>query len=161
MNQRTGAFVVSISLLMCACKSSTQPATLPGGQTGTVTATIDGTPFTATSVQGTEGGGVVAIQGLGTLSGTTSIISLVIPSAEGTYPLGPTPGSNGRQSVTLSVGSGTLWTSDITLGSGSLTLSALNATGAAGTYTANLAPLLFTGATGTRNVVSGVFDVKF
>ena len=146
---------------MCACNSSTAPASLPGDQTGTVTATIDGKSWVATSLQAKQGGSVVSIQALGALSGGTTVISLVIPSTEGTYPIGPVAGGNGRQSMTLLEGAGSLWSADATSGGGSITLTSLSATRATGTYFMTADPILITGASGTRVITSGVFDVNF
>ena len=165
MRPRTSLFLTSLSLALlatCACKrTATEPDSLPGGQTGTVTATIDGTPWAATSLKASQNSGVVIIQALGVLSGGNAVISLVMPSSEGTYPLGLTPGVSGAQSATLSAGAGVLWSADSITGNGSLTLTSLSATRATGTCFMSLAPNVLTGASGTRVVASGVFDVNF
>jgi hypothetical protein len=42
-----------------------------------------------------------------------------------------------------------------------LTLTGLSATKATGTYFMSLAPIVVTGATGTRVISSGAFDINF
>jgi hypothetical protein len=93
-----------------------------------MTATIDGTPWAATSLSITQGSGIVVIQAQGALSGGNALISLVMPSSAGTYTLGLVPGVTGAQGATLSVGGALLWSADTTNGNGSLTLSSLSAT---------------------------------
>ena len=116
---------------------------------------------TLTSLSITQGSGIVVIQAQGPLSGGNALISLVMPSSAGTYTLGLVPGVTGAQGATLSVGGALLWSADTTNGNGSLTLTSLSATKATGTYFLSLAPIVVTGATGTRVVASGVFDVNF
>jgi len=103
----------------------------------------------------------VVIQAQGPLSGGNALISLVMPSSVGTYTLGLTPGRTGAQGATLSVGGAVLWSADTNNGNGSLTFTSLSPTKATGTYFMSLAPIVVTGATWTRVVSSGVFDVNF
>jgi hypothetical protein len=164
MRHRTRLFLVSLLLVVAATSACAHGPTEPeslGGQTGSMTATIDGTPWTATSVSITQGSGIVVIQAQGPLSGGNALISLVMPSSVGTYTLGLTPGRTGAQGATLSVGGAVLWSADTTNGNGSLTFTSLNSTKATGTYFMSLAPIVVTGATGTRVISSGVFDVNF
>ena len=115
-----GVLLLVVAATGACTRASTEPESL-GGQTGLMTATIDGTPWAATSLSINQGSGIVVIQAQGAV----------------------------------------LWSADTTNGNGSLMLTSLSATKATGTYFMNLAPNLVTGATGTRVVTSGVFDVNF
>ena len=84
MRHRTRVFLVSLLLVVAATSACTRAPTEPeslGGQTGSMTATIDGTPWAATSLSITQGSGIVVIQAQGPLSGGNAIISLVPSSA--------------------------------------------------------------------------------
>jgi hypothetical protein len=53
------------------------------------------------------------------------------------------------------------WTAAVGTGSGSITLTTLTSAGASGTFTFNLVAVPNTGATGTKAITEGVFNVTF
>jgi hypothetical protein len=85
-------------------------------------------------------------------------ISFAFHRAVGTYALGSLSGANA--SIGSSNCAGGQW-ADLFGGSGSITLTTLTSTAAAGTFSFSLGPQPRSGATGTKVVTDGVFNVTF
>ena len=119
-----------------------------------LSATIDGTAFTATTVQGTYSSNLLAFSGL---NGTTSV-TFAVPNvtATGTFQLGV--GQAGIAQVNVGTQN---WTTALTGGTGSLTVTALSSSEATGTFTFSAPATTSTGATGTKAVTSGSFTIHF
>ena len=61
----------------------------------------------------------------------------------------------------LSIGPTPAWDAQVGHGAGTVTFSALNETGATGTFSFTLLPMVGTNAAGTHTVTNGTFNVKF
>ena len=130
-----------------------------------VSASIDGVAWTAVSINASFTNGRL------TVGGTNPVWSVsfsVFPTGPGTYPVpaagpsfafllsnaNPQPGRpvpEWQTSDTPGVGGG----------GGSITVTSLTATGATGMFSFTLGPYLFTGATGNKSILGGVFNVTF
>jgi hypothetical protein len=100
--------------------------------------------------------GVIIIQG--TQANTESItLTLYNIDEPGTYPLGVTGANFGGTGV-ISTTTGRSWSTPPSGAAGTVTLTTLNATRIAGTFAFNATPL-GGGATGTRVVTDGAFDL--
>lgn len=122
--------------------------------TGSVTANINTTPFTAsTAVQATYAANVLAVGGTG--NGTQILITIPNVTTTGQFNIGL--GQAGVAVVTVGTDS---WTTSLTGGTGSVTLTTLTSSHAVGDFffTAQAGSA---GATGTKDVASGHFDVTF
>jgi hypothetical protein len=158
----TSAFVAIASLVSAiACGGSdSKGVTNPNpNSAGTMSARIDGAAWTAVAVSvGANTNGLI-ISGANS-SGTPIAVAIGMSRALGTGT--QTFGSNANALGTLTVGTGS-WSATGLQGiggSGSVTLTTLTSNRAAGSFAFNAAPLAG-GATGTKVVTVGVFDVKF
>jgi hypothetical protein len=130
-----------------------------------VSASVDGVPWTAATINASFASGRL------TIGGTTSIWSVsfsFFPTGPGTYSI-PAPGPSfafvlsnanpvsGRPVPEWQTSS----TPGVGGGGGSVTLTSLTTTGASGTFSFTLDPYLLTGATGTKSITGGVFNVTF
>jgi hypothetical protein len=140
------------------------PAPTPGSSTtgviclanrGTISAQIDGTPWTATCLQAA--------------SWTANTLMIVATNATQAITLGavtPVPRSIDLRvgaafaSVTL-LSTAATWTTANSGGSGTLTLSRLDTQGAVGTFSFSAPAASGTVATGTKVVANGVFNLTF
>jgi Family of unknown function (DUF6252) len=143
-------------------------ATCPGGNRGSMSAVINGTGWTATCITtASYAGGIVS---LGATDGTQSIGLGLTTGGLGTYtmtpfdPLNPSPNTliaNGL--VDLLPASPASWSANSgTPGSsGTLTLTALSAIGVTGTFSFTAVATPGTGASGSKIVTNGVFNITF
>jgi hypothetical protein len=126
----------------------------PNGN-GTITAKIDGVSWNASAeVQATYIAYVLAIGGLDSQART---VVLSIPSVMGTGTFALTAGQPAFATVTFGAQT---WSSALTGGTGSVTISTLTGSHAIGTFNFT-APANTGGATGTKVVTSGTFDVRY
>ena len=134
-----------------------------GTARGTMSARIDGVPWTATCIVLAKNDAVtcqcVAISG-----GDSAIPQLVAgfgaPNGVGTYPIGP-PLNPANGVVILGSANPPIWSANAIQGSGTATISTLTATSASGTFAFNAVGGVSGGATSTRVVTDGVFNVTF
>ena len=127
-----------------------------GGTSRTISALIEGVPFTASAVGTKSGNPDVLLVGGTTLvgaSGTT--LGFGAPLAVGTYSIAVGSGLNANMTI-LPAGVGYL--AFQTLGSGSVTIATLTSTGATGTF--NFVMQSTTGGP-AKTVTNGVFNVTF
>jgi hypothetical protein len=126
----------------------------PNGN-GTVTAKIDGASWDASAeVQATYIAYVLAVGGLDSQA-RAIVISVPSVTATGTFSL-----AAGQPAfATVTFGAET-WSSAITGGTGSVIVSTLTGSHAIGTFSFT-APGSTSGATGTKVVTSGTFDVRY
>jgi len=138
-------------LLAVGCSSSTGP-----GSNGSapMSASVDGAAWSASSTSATFNNGILAMAGVNPQSGTIALG--VIASAPGTSAIGLA--LPGNASFT---NGGTSWEAAISGGSGSITITSLTTTEAKGTFQITAAPVTGTGATGSKVVTQGTFDVTF
>jgi len=132
----------------------------PNGQTnGDMTAKIDGSSFSSVATyatrNATNAGTIVALSGA-EADGTALGFGFV-DAGPGTYTVSATSPTN----ATLIEPGGHAWVASVVGGSGSVTITTLDATHIVGTFAFSMAPSAGTGATGTRAVTQGAFDVKF
>jgi hypothetical protein len=140
-----------------ACGSSDGSTGLGGGGSlvnGSFSAKIDGATFTATAATVVSSSGIVSV-GAGNASGRTLGFAWV-DGGTGTYPVGSgnaTVGTHTYQSHT--------WSASAIQGSGTITITTKTATRVAGTFSFVLQPDAASGATGTRTITNGVFDLTY
>ena len=151
---RSAAFA-TLLLFGAACGSDTGPS---DPTNGTMTARIDGSSWRATvAIAATYQNGILAVAGGDPVSGGTPTVGFAaLATAPGTFTIGGTGPANGL----VTVGSST-WQAAAGTGSGSITITAISATGARGTFQFTALPVAGTPASGTRTVTEGVFDVTF
>jgi len=162
----------SRSLLICLCLCSLLAVTCGGGSpsnpsTGasggtsgsSVTASIDGVPYASASVTAGVENGFLAV---GSVNASHSVsLGVGAPAAIGTYFManGPAIASVGKLATREDPVSAE-WAANDLQGSGSITITAIAAHNAKGTFNFIAVPG-FPGVTGARLVTNGVFDVSF
>jgi len=134
------------------------PATpAPATPASPLTFRVDGTAMAAGSAVGSFANGILSIAGTDTARSTTFGFA-VTPTAAGvgTYTVGPISATNAQ----LSVGNpASGWQAAGASGSGTVTLTTLTSTSASGTFSFSLVAVPGTGATGSRSITEGVFNV--
>jgi hypothetical protein len=141
---------------LAACGSTTQPR---GPSNGTMTALIDGSSWAASNIAATYPGGILAIAGTDT-QGRSIGFAVGPTTTPGTYPVAVTSAVNA--SLNIIVGStAQAWQAVQTSGAGSVTLTAISANRATGTFQFTVVPVAGTGAAGTRSITQGAFDVTY
>jgi hypothetical protein len=160
MTRTTRGFLLCALLALSACGDD--DGTGPNNNAGTVNATVGGVAFSGTLAQAaTYSNGVLAIAATQSTGGSNvNQINITMNGVNGTgtFPLG---GSSVNQGIYTEVANfqAKIWTASLPGGTGSVQLTTLTPTRAAGTFTATLQPTTNTGATGTKSVTSGTFDV--
>ena len=140
--------------------------------TNSLTATIDGTPFVGGLVSVIRSPGRISV-GSSNISSSESVAFFIgMPEAVGTYTLPalpPTPVAFLLSTATRSVSlpgpaptpQASLWGTTLSSGSGTITLGTLTSNTASGTFSLNLAAIPGSGATGTKTITNGSFNVTF
>ena len=152
---------VATPVLLLAAIGCGGDNTGPNGQTnGDMTAKIDGASFTSVTTlaqrnAGGNAGTIIAVSGAD--SHGTGLGFAFVDAGVGSYPIGGLTATN----ATVLDATGKVWTAGATGGSGTLTITALDATHVAGTFAYSAVASAGTGATGTKAVTEGVFDVTF
>ena len=157
---------VGVVLTITGCGGSSSPSAISGPTTPpgpnpsasrSMSARIDGVAWTATSVGVQFTNGVLIVSGV---DGALTTVGFTSPAlATGTYAVAagsPVAGSlitSAGSWQANGVGSGT--------GSGSVTITSLTLTSVAGTFTFSLTATPSTGATGTKSITVGAFNVTF
>jgi hypothetical protein len=121
---------------------------------GSFSARIDGNNFNATAAAVVSSGGIVSIGG-GNASGQTLGFAW-LGTGTGTYTIGTTIGTVGTHTF-----SGKTWSASSAQGSGSIVLTTRTSNRVAGTFSFVLQPDAASGATGTRTITQGRFDLTF
>ena len=145
----------------CGGNSPTSPSgtTAPGQSSSSMSFRVDGSLITATSVTAGLSSGILSISG-GDTSRNTTLSFALTPTATGTgtYALGPLSAANAMILIgTPAAG----WQAAVGIGSGTITINSLTSTTASGTFSFVLAAVGGSGATGTRTIAEGVFNVTF
>lgn len=121
---------------------------------GSMSASIGGTAWTANlSVTASHAGNVLAIAGV---SADSRQINITVPNVTTTGTVNLGVGQQGVGTVTLGTQA---WVTSLVGGTGSVSITTLTATHVAGTFTFTAAASTNTGATGTKAVTSGAFDI--
>lgn len=132
-----------------------------GGTTpnrGTITATIDGVAYSGVVRTATNQSGIFAIAAINDQTNVGFGIGAL--AAAGTTSISATSPTNALLTTGTSLPA-VSWFASTSGGAGTLTISAISATGATGTFQFTLQPSPGTGASGTRSVTSGSFTVTF
>jgi hypothetical protein len=146
--------------LTFACSAATVLACSDNGAgpngNGTISATIDGASWTASAeVQATYIAYVLAIGGLDSQA-RTIVISIPDVMTTGTFTLGA-----GQPAAAVVTFGAQIWNTALTGGTGSVTLSTLSGSHAIGSFSFTAPPNAGSGATGTKVITSGTFDVRY
>lgn len=152
---KTTARFLALPLLLAGMIACSDDENTGPNENSSVAASIDGTAWTAATVQSTYAGNVLAVGGLD--AGQTQVL-ITIPSVTttGTFDIGA-----GQPGVAVVTANGQTWSSTLVGGTGSVTVTTLTATHAAGTFTFVATALTTSGATGNKTVTTGSFDVTF
>jgi hypothetical protein len=150
---------LALTLLLAACSTGDGP-TGPDRVTelpqGSMRATIDGAAWSAaTALVATYSGGVLAFAG--TNNAYTIGMAVGTISGPGTFTIGSAGGTN----ALVNNFGGNSWHATPSNGSGTITITSISATAAVGTFTFTAPPVPGTGATGTKVVTNGSFNLKF
>lgn len=151
---RGGLLVLLAAAGTAACGGGSSSPTQPAVG-GSMKATIDGQGWTATAVQAFHEGSLISVGGANAAG--TAIGLAFSDAGPATYLIQPTDaGATGS----VTVGS-TSWIASAAGGTGTITVSALNSTHVAGTFSF-VAPTFSSGVSpSSRTVTKGTFDVKF
>lgn len=167
-------FCVAVTLTACGGSSSTSPTqttkapTCAGGNRGSVIARINGAAWTASCITtASYSGGIFS---LGATDGVQTIGLGLSFVGFGDYTMTPIDPKNPPQTLMLANGgvnllpaSAASWSANSGTpdSSGTLTLTGLTATGATGTFSFTAVATSGTGASGTKVVTNGGFNITF
>ncbi len=164
MGSRTALVATFCGLGLIGCGSGTTPTDPgPGGNTGAMTAKVDGqswaSPLLTTSVAtvATAPGQYVmtGLQSSGGSAQTITLSLLGIPGV-GTYPMGVGSGVSGGNGIYAQGNAG--WITSLSGDQGTITLTTLTATRIAGTFSF-IADLASGVGTGVKTISNGTFDL--
>jgi hypothetical protein len=139
-----------LSLAACGSNEPTGPAPLANG---TYRARIDGAEFNAISAAVIGGVGGLYSLGGGNAAGQTVGFAW-LDTGTGTYPIG-------GATVATYTHMGQTWSASSAQGSGSIVVTTTSANRVAGTFSFVLQADAASGATGTRTVTEGSFDLTY
>jgi hypothetical protein len=157
MRLTTSVAMLATCVLLAGCGGGGNEDLTGPSSNGSMSATINGTAWSATTVtQASRAGNVLAIGG----NNPSWQVLLTIPNvtAPGTYTVAASGGT--MQLVQANAG-GAAWTASILGGQGTVTVTTLSAERAVGTFSFTGNATAGTPAGGTRNVTAGQFDVRF
>lgn len=155
MHRRFLASLIAAIVVTASACGSDDPAG-PGLGDGDFTATIDGDDWSANvGAVATRNNNIIGL-GAGDSDGLSMGIGFV-DAGVGTYPINGTSATNA-----LLTEDGKTWVANsVTGGSGTLTITAIDGSHVAGTFSFTAVPSAGSGATGERAVTNGEFDVEF
>lgn len=161
---------VVLAALLVACgggggssPSPTAPTTPSGPQSpaanGSMTFKVDGAGRSATSIVASFANGIMSVAGTDTSNATTLSFAIAPTAAgTGTYTLGPASAANAQILIGNPAAS---WQAAVGIGSGTITINSFTSTGASGTFSFSLAAVAGSGASGTKSITEGTFNVTF
>jgi hypothetical protein len=157
MTRRFGLLAILITLAAgCGSDDPAGPGG-PGGNNlanGSFSARIDGAAFEPTAAAVVASSGLISI-GAGNPSGQTLGFAW-LDEGTGTYAIGATSATVGTHTF-----SGNTWSASSAQGSGSIVVTTTTANRVAGTFSFVLEADAGSGATGTRTITEGSFDLTF
>lgn len=164
--QRTRPLLLSIVALgLLACSNSTAPSDENeeenGHPFGTFTATVNGAAYSGAGTGAASlAGNVLGFGGSFVASNITRTITFVVNGVDGpgTYSVADPAAGTAVYAEVDGTGS-RQWTSIVEGGSGSVVVTQMSGGRLKGTFTFTGAAVTATGATGTRTVTSGTFDI--
>jgi Family of unknown function (DUF6252) len=145
--------------LACGGSPTSPTVTNTPSPSGTLTFKVDGASVAATSITAGYANGILSIGGTDVARSTTIGFALTpTASGTGTYALDPTSAANTQ----IYIGNPAAgWYAGVGIGSGTITISSLTSTGAAGTFSFSMVSVPGSGATGTKAITEGAFNVTF
>jgi uncharacterized protein DUF6252 len=153
MRRTLQTLLVAAVVGLAACGSS--DSTGPGPDNGSMSAKIDGANWTSSLTALVQrSGNIVSVAGSNG-AGKTIIAFAWVDAGVGVYPISNVSPTNA--SLTDNAKS---WTASVVGGSGNVTVTAIDATHVAGTFAFTLVAG-GNGASGTRDVTNGQFDIQF
>ena len=166
-NRRVVVLAFLALIPACGGRNPAGPSNNTGNNntSSSLSATIAGAQWTANSgIAATYTNNILSIGGSN--SGSQTTLGFAVGRGDGgaltttTYTLAPLEGHNATLYV-VTGGTSQGWFAGPAFGSGTITITALSATGASGTFTFNLVPVAGTGASGNKSITQGVFNVRF
>lgn len=153
MRMRIGVLAVGAAMWLGCGGGDGNTGPNNGPNNGSLSATVDGSGWTARTVAATRTSGFV---GVGAGASDASTIAFAFPDHTGTFTVAGQDGTNasyysGGKSWTAAFGTG---------GSGAITVTTLSATRVSGTFSF-VAPATAGGAAGNKTVTNGSFDIEF
>jgi hypothetical protein len=155
MTRSIAMLVLALTLAACGGDSTGPEITIPTPSNGSMTARVDGANWTALSVDAISAQGSAPIISIAGTNTQFTISMAWVDSGPRTYTIGQSIGFN----ATLISGS-SAWTAAGQQGAGSVTVTTRTAERVAGTFTYTLVAS-GAGASGTRSVTNGAFDIRF
>ena len=148
------AALLGLAVASCGGSSTSSPSpnSSPPLSNGSFSALINGASFNATAARVVTANGLVSIGG-GNASGQT-IGFAWLDAGTRTYPIG-------GATIATHTFMGNTWSASSAQGSGSITVTTTTANRVAGTFSFVLQADGPSGATGTRNITQGRFDLTF
>jgi hypothetical protein len=147
-------FAAGCALVALGCSSNS------GNNSGTsdafISASVNGVTFTATTgLQAHSGSNALVFSGFDANQTQEILVTVTGVTGTGTYQL------TGTSVAEYTTGGLPQWSSGSSGGSGTVTVNSLTATGAKGTFSFVGGAVGGTGATGSKSVSSGTFNVTF
>lgn len=139
----------------CGGDSTGPEITIPSPSNGSMTARVDGASWSALAVDAITSQGSAPIISIAGTNTQFTISMAWVDSGPRTYTIGQAIGLN----ATL-IGGSSGWTAAGQQGSGSVTVTTRTAERVAGTFTYTMVAS-GAGASGTRSVTNGAFDIRF
>ena len=129
----------------------------PPAQSSPMSFKVDGTSTAAGSVTAGMAGGILSVGGTDASRSTTLSFALTPTAAgTGTYVLGPSSAAN---TMILIGNPAAGWQAGVGIGGGTITITTLTSTSASGNFSFTLTAVPGTGATGTKTISEGAFNV--
>lgn len=151
--------LVALLIASVACGDDEEGPLDPGNSDGTVTASVGGVSFNATSVVAAFVDGSLVITALQAGVGGTKSITITVNNVSGVGTYSLTAAGNTATYVETTGSTSQSWLTAITQGSGSVVLTTATATRVVGTFTFTAPANTISGATGTKTVTGGSFDL--
>ncbi len=133
--------------------------------TDTMTATIDGQPWSSILTLALSPSGVVSITGNDGCTPSRVVTFNLFAAGPGTYRIPETQAKDALDTAGLaavySVGTNPGWDAQYGHGTGNVTFSTLSATGATGTFQFNVQPMIGNSGGGSHTITNGAFNVRF
>jgi hypothetical protein len=157
---RGSAMLLVAFAAACGDSGPTEPA---GNGKGSITATVDGSAWNGSAIAiATRSTGFIAVGGT---AGSQTNITFAFPSdGTGSYTI---PNAVGMNFVYSEFSTGRVWQALAMgptaggIGTGTVTVTALTAERVAGTFAFTAPAAANSGATGSRTITNGVFDIRF
>jgi hypothetical protein len=152
---------MAVAVVLAGCGGDDDDDTTgPSGNAALSVSTGDGS-LNSSAATALISNGLLSIGAAGTSGGVTRSVGIAIQSATtGTFTVGALNGAVVTYTeVVTGSSSGKSWLAAAGSGSGTVTITELTATRVVGTFTATLPPVESTGATSTKTLTNGSFNI--